>query len=135
LVVALIGVSQARRNALVVGQQPIPNAVQIQALVDTGASGTCIDPSVLNQLGLTPTGKTLVNTPTTGTQPASADTYDVSLTIYAVENQPPLIQHTIPVIASELLAGQGIHALIGRDILRGCLLMYDGANGLFSLAY
>jgi predicted aspartyl protease len=135
VVVALIGVSQARRNALVAVQRPVPNDVQIQGLVDTGASNTCVDPFVLNQLGLTPTGTTMVNSPTTGAQPVPADTYDVSLTIYAAGNQPPLVHHTIPVLVAELLAAQGIHALIGRDILRGCLLTYDGANGLFSMAY
>lgn len=135
IVVALIGVSLARRSALVAAKRAVPKPVQIQGLVDTGASATCIDPSVLSQLGLTPTGTTLVNSPTTGQQPVVADTYDVSLTIYATANQPPLIHHTVPAVASELLAAQGIHALIGRDILRSCLLMYDGMGGLFSLAY
>ena len=135
IVVALIGVSQARRSALTAARQAIPNTVQVQALVDTGASSTCIDPSVLQQLSLTPTGTALVNTPTTGAQPAPAETYDVSLTIYAVANQPALVQHTVPVLASDLFSAQGIHALIGRDILRGCLLTYDGRSGLFSLAY
>jgi len=135
IVAAVISVSQARRNALVAASQPVPNSITIQGLIDTGASGTCVDPSVLTQLGLTPTGSTLVNSPTTGTQAVPADTYDVGLTIYAAQGHPPLIHQTIPVVASELLAVQGFHALIGRDILRGCLLTYDGANGLFSLAY
>jgi hypothetical protein len=38
------------------------------------------------------------------------------------------------VISSELLAAQGIHALIGRDILSRCVLMYNGA-AFFTIAY
>lgn len=133
--VAVVGVSQARRNALVQAGQQVPNPVNIQGLIDTGASNTCIDPSALNSLGLTPTGSTMMNTPSTGTQPVSVDTYDVSLIIYASAQHTPLIHHTIPVTCSELLVAQGFHALIGRDILKGCLLTFDGQNGLFSLAF
>lgn len=135
IVIAMIGVSQARRAALIADGQPVPNAIQIQAMIDTGASCTCIDPSVLNQLSLTPTGSTTVNTPTTGQTPAVADQYDVSVTIYATDEQPPLVHHTMPVLKSELLIAQGFHALIGMDVLKGCLLTVDGMNHLFSLAY
>jgi predicted aspartyl protease len=131
----MVGVSQARRNALAASKQAAPPVVQIQAMLDTGASGTCVDPSVLKQLGLSPTGIALVHTPSTGGQPAQAETYDISLVIPAKPGQLHLINHTVSVIASQLLANQGFHALIGLDILKGCLLTYDGANGLFSLAY
>ena len=45
-----------------------------------------------------------------------------------------LLSQTLPVIASELFAAQGFHALIGRDILSQCVFMYNG-NGFFTLAY
>jgi predicted aspartyl protease len=119
----------------VVANQTVPNGVLIQGLIDTGASNTCVDPSVLSQLGLTPTGMTQINTPSTGTQAASAATYDVSLLIAAVAGQLPFVLDTIPVIQTELLAAQGFQALIGRDVLQSCLMTYDGRNGLFSIAY
>jgi len=135
ILVAFVGVSQARRTALVANNQAVPNPIQIMGLVDTGASCTCIDPTVLNQLNLSPTGSTSVNSPTTGATPAIADQYDVSFVIPSTLNHPPLVHQTIPVVKADLLAAQGFHALIGRDILRGCLLTYDGQNGLFSLAF
>jgi hypothetical protein len=135
MIAAVVGVSQARGNALLQAGQPVPEPIKIQAMIDTGASGTCIDPSVLDQLNLTPTGSIQVNSPTTGTQPVVADQYDVSLVIFCGPGQIPLAHFTLPVLKSELLVAQGFHALIGRDVLRGCLLSYDGANGLFSLAY
>jgi hypothetical protein len=64
-----------------------------------------------------------------------ASQYDVSLTIPSTTNKPSLFHHTIPVVEAQLLLPQGFHVLLGRDVLRGCLLTYDGANGLFSLAF
>jgi hypothetical protein len=89
---------------------------------------------VLTTLGLTPTGTTLVNTPTTGTTPQPADLYDVALVIPAGVGAAPLFSQTMPVMASELLAAQGFHALIGRDILSQCVFVYNG-NGFFTLSY
>ena len=88
--------------ALLAANLPVPNPVQIRGLLDTGASGTAIDPSVLTALGLTPTGTTLVNTPTTGATPQVAEQYDVGFVIPG-PNGPPLFSQTLPVIASELV--------------------------------
>ena len=133
--IAFIGVSQARRQALISSGRVAPNDMQVQAIVDTAASCTCVDPAVLTQLGLTPTGTTAINTPTTGGQPAMVNQYDVSLTIPSNVSQPALFHHTIPVVETALLAAQGFHVLLGRDVLRGCLLTYDGQSGLFTLAF
>jgi Aspartyl protease len=131
---ALVAVSQARSAALTAADQEIPNSVPVFALVDTGASCTCVDPAVLASLKLTPTGNVSVNTPSTGATPHSADQYDVALIVPAA-NGPPLIFQTIPVISSDLLSAQGFHALIGRDILDRCVLIYNGHMGQFTLAF
>lgn len=131
-----IGVSQAKRGALLAANQAIPNLVQIRGLVDAGASGTCVDPSVLTALGLIPTGSVTVNTPSTGAQPHTADQYDVSLMIPgAIPTHAALIINNLPVMCAELLVAQGFHALIGRDILAHCLFAYNGTTNLFTLAY
>lgn len=135
VVIAFVGVSQGRRTALESSNSPVPNAVQVDGLIDTGATCTCVDPSVLDQLGLSPTGSTTVNTPSTGDTPAVADQYDVSVIIPTGPGHAPLTRQTVPVVKSLLLPRQGFHALIGLDILRGCHLTYDGQNGLFTLAY
>jgi hypothetical protein len=95
-----------------------------------------MDPSVLQALGLTPTGSATVNTPTTGNQPHNAETYDVSLYVPgAAATQAPLVINTLQVICAELLASQGFHALIGRDILAQCVLIYNGPLSSFIVAY
>jgi hypothetical protein len=83
---------------------------------------------------LTPTGSVSVNTPSTGATPHQAEQFDVTLAIPA-PNGPPLIFYAVPVVASDLLAAQGFHALIGRDILNRCLFAYNGDASLFTLAY
>lgn len=136
LLLAFIGVSQARHAALTAANQPIPNAVQIQALVDTGASCTCIDPSVLQSLALTPTGIVTMNTPSTGTQPHTTQQYDVSIIIPGgLPTHIPLVVGNVPVVASQLAAAQGFQGLIGRDILAQCLFTYNGEMDQFTLAY
>jgi predicted aspartyl protease len=127
-----VGVSEEREDALLKAGLPVPNPVQIRALIDTGASCTCIDPSALQSLGLTPTGSTPIHTPSTGGTAQNADQYDVSVILLH-----PNLQLTIPTVAiiEAELSIQGIQALIGRDVLQGCLLIYDGQAGIFTLAF
>jgi predicted aspartyl protease len=131
---AIVAVSQAKRVALTAANQAIPAHQVIRALVDTGASCTCIDPTVLNALGLVATGSAVVNTPTTGTQPQIVSTFDISLTI-PLTNFAPFVLETLEVVESQLLAAQGFHALIGRDALRHCHFVYNGRTQIFTLGY
>lgn len=133
---AYIGVSDGRKTAITSAGTAVPNAILVQALVDTGASATCVDPSVLQALSLTPTGSTMVKTPSTGNQPVQFDQYDVSLGVPpASDQQLPLYIGTLPVICTELLTSQGFHVLVGRDVLSQCILIYNGNTKLFTLSY
>lgn len=133
---AAIGVSRERRSALTIAKLQIPQTVPIRALIDTGASATCIDPSALLPLQLTPTGIATVHTPSTkSNEPSEHEQYDISLIVPAAANQPPLVLHILPVICADLLSSQGFHALIGRDVLSQCIFIYNGPAGFFTLAY
>jgi hypothetical protein len=77
----VIGVSVARGDALMTAGQPVPAGISARALIDTGASCTCVDPSILAKLALTPTGTVSVHTPSTGPAAHLAEQYDVSLII------------------------------------------------------
>jgi predicted aspartyl protease len=132
LVDILVGVSQARHDALIRAGLPIPQLVQIRALIDTGASSTCIDPAELQKLGLSPTGIIPVHTPSTGDQAHNLSQYDVSLILLHPKLQLRL--GTVAVVESQL-AIQGIQGLIGRDVLTNCLFIYDGATGIFTLGF
>lgn len=133
---ALITVTNQRGQALKDAGLTVPSAVPVVAMVDTGASSTCVDPSVLNQLGLSPTGSVPVHTPSSGATPAMKDQFDFGLVIPGADrSHAPLILGAIPVLSAELVATQGFEVLIGRDILQNCVLVYNGYAQFFTLAF
>lgn len=134
MITAVLKVVQARADALAAAGLPVPPIQRMTALIDTGASCSCVDPAVIQALGLAPTGSTLMFTPSTGAQGHLTDQYDASLQIYCTMQQAPLEIPVIGVVASDLRV-QGIDALIGRDVLQYCLFSYNGQSGFFTLAF
>jgi hypothetical protein len=133
LIDVLVGVSTPRQVALTQAGQTVPANVQCSLLVDTGASNTCIDASIIHALALTPSGATTVHTPsTTATHMHTANQYDVRILIPS----PHMTRNfdAIPVIETDLLH-QGIAGLLGRDLLAHCLLVYNGELGIFTLSF
>lgn len=135
LVDAAVMVSAARHQALQdVGETP-PTPQRIRALIDTGASISGVDPSVLNALGITQTGEAEIHTPSTAGSPVTTATYDVRIAILAGRpGDMHFISDTLQVASTDLVA-QGFQALIGTDVLQRCILHYNGADGLFTLCY
>ncbi len=131
----MVGVSQARSSALLVVGEVVPSPVLGKGLVDTGASCTCIDPDLMLALGITPSGKATMATPSTGTDVVTVDQYDVSLAIYSTTTEPSYGIPNLPIIESELRTKQGLDLLIGRDVLSQCILHYNGQTGLYTLAF
>ena len=128
----LVGVSQPRASALVAAGQPVPPSVTAHVLIDTGASCTCVDASVLAGLNLTPTGSVPINTPSTDTTPHPANQFDVSLTL--MHPAISLALGVVPVVEI-CLATPGVRGLIGRDILANCIFVYDGRANLFIFGF
>jgi predicted aspartyl protease len=97
------------------------------ALIDTGASHTCIDEAIAQQLGLP-----VVNI----VQVASASHASTTQNVYPVGIEVSAIGWRIdsPSVIGAPLAVQGIVLLIGRDILKLCTLIYNGFTGHITLA-
>jgi len=129
-----VHVSQPRVIALKAANLPVPAPQIVRALIDTGASGTVIDSAVIRALGIAPTGQALIHTPSTGGTPHPCAQYDVALVMLMGRSQMHVISPAIPVIESNL-ARQGIEALLGRDVLAGGALWYNGHGGTLSLAF
>jgi len=95
------------------------------ALVDTGARATCIDCKAAKDAGIP-----IVDT---GTM-SSATHHDEEVPIFAAKIE---IQGFRPVDAPRAfganLAPMGIVALIGRDVLKSSIMIYNGTTGQFSL--
>jgi predicted aspartyl protease len=121
-----------RVSSLKAAGLPFPQPQTIRALIDTGASCSVLDRNVSTALGLAPTSTTLVHTPSTGSNYAMRDVFDVSLTLGASKPDPATF--TLGVIASDL-ASEGFLALIGWDVLAQCVLTCDGPASVFTLTF
>jgi hypothetical protein len=82
---------------------------------------------------LVPTGTINIVTPSTGAVPHVCNQYDIALVILMAQ-QLHVASLTIPVVEAQLL-NQGIHALIGRDVLASSLFVYNGKANTISLAF
>lgn len=128
-----VSVSRARRYALTRFGSSIPEPVRVRALIDTGATFSCLDTSVFARLNISSKGTVPTLTPGTGDVFQLLNRYDVDLEALASREQNLFLFTDFPVLEASL-AAQGIHALIGRDILNRCLFLFDGPNVTFSLS-
>ena len=96
-------------------------------LVDTGADTSCISPDIISELGLSPSGKVQVITPT---GQASANQYLVDFGVsFSVASGPATVFAVENITVIEFNGTQtNYHGLIGRDMIcRGQLTVtgYD----------
>lgn len=128
-------VAEARTEALLGANTAVPPPQVIRALIDTGASISAVDLTVLNALGLQQTGEAEIHTPSTAGVAVKTPTYDVKIAILAGRaGDLHFISETVQVTGSDLTQF-GFAALIGTDILKSCIFHYNGADGLFTIAY
>ena len=104
----------------------------VKALIDTGASCSALDISLVRGLGLIFREAVRIHTPSSGPERHLCNQYDASLAIGGKTDQP--LERTLFVIESDL-ESQGIYALIGLDILADCAFVSDGPSGRFSLSW
>lgn len=138
IVLAYVKVSAEREKALNAAGKPIPQPVQIRALLDTGASQTNVTESILTaQLELIEKNVVQVGTASTnGDQLHPTRQYDAGIIIPGSNESPiPLVRHSIPVLGFTPHSASGFQALIGRDILGNCVLVYNGSISQFTLAF
>jgi len=104
----------------------------INALIDTGASSLAIDMNILRSLGLKPTGTVKVHTPSTQGEGEEMSQYDIHVVIGEGQSYP--LTMVLPAIGITI-ANQGFCALIGREILNHCILIYNGPEQKFHINY
>ena len=100
--------------------------VRGRALIDPGASHTAVEWSALDAVGAQPDGSFSAQGPTSGN--VSLPTYPLRV---EVDGLGPV---DLPrVAATPHLRGQGIDALLGRDVLENSKFTYDGTSGTYKL--
>jgi hypothetical protein len=128
-----VHVPPAIANALTASNQPVPPAVSGITLVDTGATMTCVHEAILTGLGLQPVGQVQSGT---ANGPVQQNVYMTRLVF-------PLLGWTVdlPVAGVDLTGQQAqlnppqdIIALLGRNLLRNCVLIWNGVGGFWSIS-
>ena len=122
-----IGWSSISAESLAAQRKSVLPPIDVSALIDTGASGTCINPKIVEHLGLICRGVTQIATPSSKAHPCNV--YDVSLQF------PNGVNVAIVPVIEAPLEGQNIQCLIGRDILEHGILIYSGYTNSFSLSF
>ncbi len=122
----------ALSQLLTLTNKPVPPSVFGLGIIDTGAITSCVNKSILQGLGGSPVGSFPFSTPGA----------TVNLDAYPAKIEFPGTDITRSV---ELAVGmedmsiqynqQPIIALIGRDVLSGCVLIYNGKTGIYTLTH
>lgn len=123
----VVGLAQSITEQLVQQGHAVPKPVAGIALVDTGASTTCIDDALAKQLGLPVID--VVQMTSASHAGTEANVYPIQMEIVGSP-----IRVNVPRAIGANLTPQGIIALIGRDYLQHCTLFYNGITGEITLA-
>jgi hypothetical protein len=121
--------------------QAVPQPIDADALLDPGAECTCVDPAVVAQVGLPPYAFTFTAAPGTGQAPIPLFG---NVGVNTSHTAGIMILHpsghvgqslAVPDLIVQALRPMGFDALIGRDVLAACVLVYGGPAGSVTLAY
>lgn len=121
-----IGLAQVFADQLTQMGQAVPAPATGLALIDTGATSTCIDDAMAQHMGLPAIDVV---------QMTSASHENTPQNVYPAKLELPNgITFQAPRAIGAALQAQGIIALIGRDFLQHCTLFYNGVTGEITLS-
>ena len=122
-----INVPQSLANILTSQGASLPQPVTGNALVDTGATSCCVEESLVQGLGLQPISQVNV------CGQSGLKLQNVYLARMSFPGSPiPILE--LPLIGVQM-TGQNLISLIGRDVLRHCVLVYNGPMGSYTIAF
>lgn len=104
----------------------VPAPREGQALIDSGCTRTSVHQQIVSELEIPPTGLTTLFS---ASGPARAVLFPVQLLFPTLGGTDVVL----PQAVSCNLEGQGLAVLIGRDLLRHFVMIYDGPGGRVTL--
>ena len=122
-----IGIAQSIAEQLLQQGQSLPSPISGVALIDTGASSSCIDSEIARQMMLPVVN--VVNVASASHASTQQNVYPIQIEVVGL----PISIET-PNAIGAALGAQGLIALIGRDVLQHCTLFYNGISGSFTLS-
>lgn len=124
-----VAVTLAEAMVTVLTQQgkPTPQPATGWALLDTGASNTCIDEEEAQKMNLPVIGVGSMSSASHAKTPSNIYPIQIEVTGFPIRFQSPRTM-------GAALKEQGLLLLIGRDLLMHCVLIYNGATGQITLS-
>ncbi len=133
IVQAVFGLNGPQTTSLVQAGQAIPSPIQVRALLDSGSDVSAIAPRVVQQLGVI---SLISGSSVTASGKLAVNLYRVSLTIAGTGGRAGPVLAISDLLVSELATPlPNLEALIGLDVLRECLLIFDGPAQRFTLGF
>ena len=101
---------------------------QVPALIDTGASESCIDQDLADQLALTLVDRRIVS--------GAGGRHDLNVYLAEIDIPGLLVKQYGLFTAVRLAEGGAIHrVLLGRTLLRELVVIYDGRRGVVTMCH
>jgi predicted aspartyl protease len=122
-----VALAQAAAQVLLQSGRTPPSPEAGLALIDTGASHTCIDNAAAQKMGLPTIDVVTMTSATHAHEPCNVHPIQIEVT-----------GTNISIDAARVLGAnlgpQGLLLLIGRDVLQNCTLIYNGIVGSITLS-
>ncbi len=122
-----LGLEESVAAQIVQQNKPIPQPIPGLALVDTGASVTCIDNKIAEQLGLPVVDKVKMAS-------ASHDATEQNVYPVLIDFTGFKIRVNAQRVMGASLGNQGLAVLVGRDLLQNFTLFYNGITGEITMS-
>lgn len=111
---------------LIKRKEPLPAPISGLALIDTGSMASCIDEEAAQSMRLPVVG--IANLASASHPIHKANQYPIKIKIQGLP-----ISCNIPSAIGAPIKVQGLVAIIGRDMLQICCLIYNGSTGQITL--
>lgn len=122
-----VGLGQPFAEQVLLRGDAIPSPISGMALIDTGATRTCIDREAAERLGLPAIDVVRMRTALDAT--SLQNVYPIQVEFTATP-----VRVGIPRAVGAALSDHGLLILLGRDALEHMLLVYNGVTGQITLS-
>ncbi|WP_339088908.1 aspartyl protease family protein [Variovorax paradoxus] len=112
----------------------VPERIELELLLDTGADTTTIKEMHMRSLGVPVRGATEVRGATTDAGATECNTYDLSLEFINSAGDRPLTLTSVEVIGRPF-HNEMIDGVVGRDVMSNMVLTIEGHLRQFSVVY
>jgi hypothetical protein len=111
---------------------PVPPPIRGLGVIDTGAYSSGVDKDILARFGVQPTGTREITS--AGTK-GDLDVFPVKINFPTTTMNRALEEAIAIYPMNTTYKNSPVIALIGREVLRDCVLIYNGKTGIYTLTH